>query len=169
MQPEVCNTMVRWFKLTKNQYIGFFALGLAFFVLQQLPYMLMPLLRLDINPLMEMQDKSALLNIAEKTFGVSCIVIMVFLVRGDATWFSIGSTKEKVLFGAAMMAIVVYFVGWVFYFRGHHGLLFMLCTLAAMPPVYYALIGLWRRNYVLAILGSVFLVAHIANVWNNFT
>ena len=43
----------------------------------------------------------------------------------------------------------------------------MLRTLAALRPLYYSFIGLWRRNYALAACGGVFLVAHIANVWNN--
>jgi hypothetical protein len=159
--------MVKWFKITSNQYVGFFALGLVFFVLQQLPYIIMPLMHLESNPLMEMQDKSVLLNAAEKIFGVSCIVVLLFLVRDGVKWFSLKTTKETVFFSIAILAIVVYFVGWIFYFRGFHGILFMVCTLVAMPPIYYAFIGLWRENYVLTVLGGMFLLAHISNVWNN--
>jgi hypothetical protein len=61
--------MVKWFKLTQHQYIGFFALGLAFFSLQELPYIIMPFIPLESNPLMEMTDKSAVLNAAEKALG----------------------------------------------------------------------------------------------------
>lgn len=55
--------MVRWFRVSDNQYFGFFMLGLVFFILQELPYIVMPLIPLESNPLMEMQDKSAVLNI----------------------------------------------------------------------------------------------------------
>lgn len=159
--------MIKWFKLTENYYFGLFALGIALFALQELPYIVMPFISLELNPLMEMQDKSALLNAIEKTLGVSCIIVMLFLVRYDSKWFSLSSKRERTFFGLAMIAIVGYFTGWVFYFNGFKSLALILCLLVALPPVYYALIGLWRRNYVLAVLGGAFLVAHIANVWNN--
>lgn len=159
--------MVKWFGITQNQYVGFFALGLALFALQQLPYMIMPFIQMETNILMEMEDRSFLLNAVEKVFGVSCVIIMIFLVRGDAKWFSIDTISEKIFFSIALMAIAVYFVAWVFYFRGFQILPFMLLTLVAMPPIYYASIGLWRGNYVLTATSGFFLAAHIANVWNN--
>lgn len=159
--------MVKWIKLTRNQYLGFFALGLLLFILQELPYIVMPLIPLSSNPLMEMQDKSAVLNVVEKVLGVSCIITMLFLVRGDAKWFSLHTKKEKAFFSIAMAAIAAYFIGWIFYFNGFQSLPIILCLLVALPPLYYSFIGLWRRNYVLAALGGMFLVAHISNVWNN--
>jgi len=159
--------MVQWFRLAQNQYFGFFALGLVFFLLQELPYMIMPFISLDSNPLMEMQDKSVFLNTIEKVLGISCIVIMLFLVRGDAKWFSLSTTQEIFFFTLAMAAIAGYFAGWIFYWSGFQSLPLILCTLVALPPIYYAFIGLWRGNYVLAVLGGLFLIAHISNVWNN--
>jgi hypothetical protein len=66
-----------------------------------------------------------------------------------------------------MLAIAGYFTGWAFYFSGRQSLPLILCTLVALPPIYYAFIGLWRGNYVLAALGGLFLIAHSANVWYN--
>ena len=162
-----CRHMVKWIKVTHDHYIGFFALGLALFVLQELPYIIMPFLALSANPLMEMQDKSWLLNAAEKILGVSSIVAMLFFVRGDAKWFSLDTPAEKRFFGVAMLAILLYFTGWLFYFNGFQSLPLMLCLLVAMPPIYYASIGLWRKNYLLSVLGGLFLLAHLANVWHN--
>ncbi len=159
--------MVRWFRVSDNQYFGFFMLGLVFFILQELPYIVMPLIPLESNPLMEMQDKSAVLNIIEKLLGISCIVIMLFLVRGDAEWFSLRTPKEIFFFSVAMISIIGYFIGWVFYYNGFQSLPLILCSLVALPPIYYAFIGLWRGNYVLAVLGGMFFLAHISNVWNN--
>ena len=159
--------MMKWVRLARNQYFGFFALGLAFFILQELPYIIMPFLSLSSNPLMEMRDKSLVLNAAEKVLGVLCIVMMLFLVRGDIKWFSLSNSRERGFFSVAMLAIVGYFVGWIFYFNGFQSLSLILCLLVALPPIYYTFIGLWRRNYVLAILGCIFLFVHIANVWNN--
>jgi len=159
--------MVRWFAVTQNQYVGFFTFGLALFVLQQLPYIVMPFIQMEANLLMEMQDKSMLLNAIEKILGVSCIVVMLFLVRGDAQWFSVHTLHEKIFFCAAMLAISGYFVGWVFYFNGFQNLFIIFCFLVALPPIYYSFIGLWRGNYPLAVLGGMFLIAHLSNVWNN--
>ena len=160
--------MAKWIRLTKNQYLGFFALGLAFFVFQELPYILMPLIPMpSTNPLMEMQDKVMLLNVAEKALGVSCIIVMLFIVRGDAKWFSLQTTRERVFFGVAMIAIAGYFIGWVLYFRGFQSLPLILCTLVALPPIYYTFIGLWRGNHAQAVIGYAFLVVHLLNVWNN--
>lgn len=159
--------MVKWFRLTKKQYFGFFALGLGFFVLQELPYIIMPLIPLESNPLMEMQDKSMVLNIIEKVFGVSCIIAMLFLVHSDGKWFSLDSQKERFYFGMAMIAIAGYLTGWIFYFNGFQNLALILCLLVALPPIYYMFLGLWRKNYILAVLGGIFLIAHVSNVWNN--
>lgn len=159
--------MVKWARLTKNQCFGFFALGLAFFLLQELPYIAMPFIPLASNPLMEMQDKSGVLNAVEKMLGVSCIITMLFLVRGDAKWFSLNNKKEKTCFALAMISIIGYFIGWIFYYNGFQSLPLILCLLVALPPIYYTFIGLWRKNYVLAVLGGMFLIAHMTNVWNN--
>ncbi len=47
---------------------------------------------------MQMQDKSIVMNVTEKILGVSCVVIMLFLVRNDLKWFSIYSLKEFIFF-----------------------------------------------------------------------
>ena len=86
--------MIKWFELTRNYYIGFWIIGLALFVLQQLPYIVMPFINMESNILMEMQDKSVLLNAIEKILGVSCIILMTFLMRGDSEWFSLKTQKE---------------------------------------------------------------------------
>ena len=46
--------MVRWIKLFRDQYLGFWALGLLLFALQEIPYMVMPMLHLETNPIMNM-------------------------------------------------------------------------------------------------------------------
>ena len=51
--------MVRWFRLFGNQYLGFWALGLVLFFLQEIPYMLMPFFHLEKNPIMTMAETSA--------------------------------------------------------------------------------------------------------------
>ena len=38
--------MVRWIKLFRDQYLGFWALGLLLFALQEIPYMVMPIIHM---------------------------------------------------------------------------------------------------------------------------
>jgi hypothetical protein len=138
-----------------------------FFVLQELPYIAMALFKLDGGPLMAMADKSVALNLIEKACGVTCIVLLLFLVRDDAGWFSFSAAKDVWFFTAAMLAVLGYFIGWVFYWNGFQSLALTLGALVALPPIYYAFLGLWRGNTPLAVMGALFLVAHLSNVWNN--
>jgi hypothetical protein len=156
--------MLKWFKITKNQYFGLFLLGFALFALQELPYMIMPLIPLKTNVLMDMEDKIAVLNALEKTAGIACVIIMLFLVRADTKGFSLETRAEKISFAFAAAALGAYFVGWIFYFCGYQGRALILALLVAMPPIYYSFIGLWRKNYVLAIAGVLFLAIHVTNV-----
>jgi len=159
--------MVKWLKITEYQYLGFFAPGLFFFALQELPYIIMAVFKLDGGPIMAMENKSAVLNTIEKVCGVTCIMLLLFVVRSDANRFSLVAAKEVVCFAAAMTAIIGYFIGWIFYWNGQQSLALMLGTLVALPPIYYAFLGLWRGNTPLSIMGFVFLAAHLSNVWNN--
>ncbi len=159
--------MVRWIKLTQHQSFGLFALGLLLFALQELPYMIMPLVPMETNVLTAMQDKSPMLNGLEKVLGIGCIVVMLFVVRNDTPWFSLRTSKEILFFCVAAAALLAYYIGWVFYFRGNQSLGIILGLLVAMPPLYYTFIGLWRGNTLLAVLGGAFLATHLCNVWTN--
>lgn len=144
--------------------MGFWMLGLLLFVIQEIPYMVMPFLKITSNPIMEMQDKSMFLSIGEKVLGSLCIAVMVFLVKENDKIFS---TEKKIYFVLAMLVLLTYYVGWVLYFNGYQSVLFMIAFLVAMPPLYYTLIGLWRSNIILSVIGGLFLITHISNVWNN--
>ena len=85
--------MVRWVRLFGDQYLGFWMLGLVLFALQEIPYMLMPLFRLETNPIMSMTEKTAALDIGEKVLGSLCIALMVFVVHKDSALFSISDGR----------------------------------------------------------------------------
>jgi hypothetical protein len=61
-------------------------LGLASFILQELPYIIMAGFKLGGEQVMAMTDKSATLNIIEKVCGTACIVLLPFLVRDNSKW-----------------------------------------------------------------------------------
>ena len=159
--------MVRWFKLFGDQHLGFWVLGLVLFALQEIPYMLMPLFHLETNPIMNMTETSAVLDVCEKILGSLCIALMVFIVHKDATLFSITNAREKLFFTLAMVILLPNFVGWGLYFAGHQNIFVMLFFVVAMPPLYYVAVGLWRQNTPLVLTGAVFLAVHFFHVLGN--
>ena len=159
--------MVRWVKILENQYLGFWVLGLVLFALQEIPYMLMPLFHLETNPIMNMTETSAVLDVCEKILGSLCIALMVFIVHKDATLFSIANGREKLFFTLAMVILLTNFFGWGLYFTGHQSIFVMMFFLVLLPPLYYVTIGLWRQNVPLTATGAIFLAVHFTHVLGN--
>ena len=159
--------MVRWIKIFGQQYFGFWVLGLVLFALQEIPYMLMPLFHLEINPIMNMTETSAVLDIGEKILGSVCIALMVFIVHKDASFFSISDGREKLFLTLAIVILLTNFFGWALYFTGHQSIFVMMFFIVMLPPLYYVTIGLWRQNAPLTVAGVVFLVVHFAHVFGN--
>ena len=161
--------MVRWIKIFGNQNLGFWVLGLVLFALQEIPYMLMPLFHLETNPIMNMTETSAILDVCEKVLGFLCIALMVFIVHKDATLFSITNAREKLFFTLAMVILLTNFFGWGLYFTGYQSIFVMMLFIVAMPPLYYVAVGLWRQNTPLVVTGAVFLAVHFFHVLGNLT
>ena len=159
--------MVRWIKIFGNQNLGFWVLGLVLFALQEIPYMLMPLFHPETNPIMNMTETSAVLDVCEKILGSLCIALMVFIVHKDATLFSLTNAREKLFFTLAMVILLTNFFGWGLYFTGHQSIFVMMLFIVVMPPLYYVAVGLWRQNTPLAVTGAVFLAVHFFHVLGN--
>jgi hypothetical protein len=92
------------------------------------------------------------------------VLLMLFLVREDGKWFSLHTQREKLGFSVALTTLLGYYTGWMLYFTGHQSIAVMLGFLVALPPIYYAFIGVWRRSTPLVISGLAFLGIHLANV-----
>ena len=45
----------------------------------------------------------------------------------------------------------------------------MMLFIAAMPPLYYIAIGLWRLNIPLTVTGAIFLLIHFIHVLINLS
>lgn len=159
--------MVRWFHLLDQQYIGFWSVGVVMFLLQELPYLVMPLLRLRSNPIMTLKETSPVLNGIEKITGVLCIIVMCFVVQENAALFTPGNELSKVGLVAASIILLANYVGWIWYFSGFQAKWMMLTFLVALPPLYYAAIGLWRGNWMLLGLSFVFALVHMTHVAGN--
>lgn len=159
--------MFKFFKIFGNQYLGFWALGLALFVIQEIPYMIMPLFKLETNPIMNIKESSMLLEAAEKILGSLCIALMIFIVHKDSRLFSIADGKEKLFFILTAAVLLLNFIGWSFYFAGHQSVFVMMFFIVLMPPLYYVFIGLWRSNIILTVTGGIFLIVHFVHVLGN--
>ena len=155
--------MIKWRKLFCNHWLGIWFLGLAFFFVQEIPYMLMPLIPLDTNPIMNMQTEFMALDILEKIFGSISIAAMLLFVNSETKWFSLKDIQERVSFIGVIITILLNFIGWGLYFGGYQSVAVMTVFLVVMPPLYYIAIGLWRKNYILAIIGGLFLLFHLSN------
>lgn len=156
--------MFRAIRLFKDQYLGFWILGVLLFAVQELPYMIMPFLKLQENPIMNLKNSYTSLDIAEKILGSGCVAMMMFLVQKDQVMFSVSSSREKLFFLSAAAVLGLNFLGWALYFTGHQSIFVMMFFIVLMPPLYYIFIGLWRQNIPLAVTGSVFLIIHFAHV-----
>ena len=159
--------MVKWINLFGNQYLGFWVLGLVLFALQEIPYIIMPLFKLETNPIMNMQESSVVLDICEKALGSLCIALMTFVVHKNAVMFSINEKSEKVFFVLAIVVLLANFIGWTLYFIGHKSIFVMMFFTVLLPPLYYVFIGAWRKNISLVVVGGIFLIVHFIHVLGN--
>ena len=117
--------MLKWRKLFCNHWLGIWFLGLAFFFVQEIPYMIMPLIRLDTNPIMNMQTEFMALDILEKIFGTLSIAVMLLIINSETKWFSLNGIQERAGFIGAVVAILLNFIGWGLYFGGYQSVAIM--------------------------------------------
>lgn len=161
--------MVRWFKLFGDQYLGFWLPGLVLFLLQEVPYMVMPLFHPETNPIMQMTETSMTLDLCEKILGSMCIAIMVFVVHKDAVLFSAAGGRERLFFLLTVILLLTNYFGWALYYAGHQSVLIMMLFIVAIPPLFYVAISLWRQNIPLTVTGLIFFAVHFIHVLGNLT
>ena len=53
--------------------------------------------------------------------------------------------------------------------EGHQSIFVMMLFIVVLPPLYYAAVGLWRKNTPLTVIGFVFLAVHFSHVFVNLT
>lgn len=159
--------MFKFFKLFGEQYFGFWIGGLLLFAVQEIPYMIMPLIKPDPNPIMNIKEHYQPLAVAEAVLGTACIVLMCSVVREGETIFSVGEGAKRVFFFLACAVLLANFIGWAVYYAGTRTDFVMLTFIVAMPPLYYLFTGLWRGNTPLTVTAAVFLCVHFSHVFLN--
>lgn len=137
------------------------------FAIQEIPYMVMPIIPLETNPIMEMPANSLFLYICEKIFGILCVAVTVLTVNKDNKLLTVKTKNEIAFFAAAVGVIVLNFIGWILYFCGLQSVAVMIVFIFVLPPLYYLFTGLWRKNYFLVDVSVIFLIIHLSNAFIN--
>lgn len=159
--------MFKFFKLFGSQYLGFWLFGLLLFAVQEILYMVMPLFKLQTNPIMNMTESSRILDMFEKILGSLCIASMIFIVNKNSNLFLPADGKEKIFFALSVTVLLLNFIGWGIYFSGRQSIFVMMFFIVIMPPLYYFFIGLWRKNILLTVTAVPFLIIHFIHVLGN--
>ncbi|MCM1024842.1 MAG: hypothetical protein NC432_00260 [Roseburia sp.] len=160
--------MVKFFHLFRNYYFGISFAGIIAFVIQEIPYMIMPLINMKSNPIMNMPNEIPWIEKTQSVFGVLSMILLMLIVKENDKFFSVATYKEKAFFTMTVLMILINFTGWAFYYLGfQYGWLIVISQFAVVP-LYYLFFGLWKSNYLLVGTASVFFIIHTVNGCLNF-
>ncbi len=160
--------MLKFLHLYKHYYLGISFIGIAAFVIQEIPYIIMPLIKPASNPIMNMQNEIKWIQTVQGIFGMLSMFLLMLIVRDDVKAFSIAGAGERTFFFMTVIIILINFTGWAFYYTGHqYGWLIVLTQFAAVP-LYYLFFGLWKSNFLLVAVAIPFFVIHTVNGILNF-
>lgn len=160
--------MIKFVHLFRNYYFGISFIGIVAFVIQEIPYIIMPLIKPASNPIMNMQNEIQWVEKVQGIVGVLSMVLVMLIVRDDNRFFSIATTTEKVFLAITILMILINYVGWTFYYLGYqYGWLIVISQFAVIP-LYYLFFGLWKSNYLLVGTAAVFFIIHTINGYLNF-
>lgn len=160
--------MLRFVHIYKNYYFGLSLIGILAFVIQEVPYIIMPLIKLESNPIMNMQNEVKWIETVQGVFGVLSMVLLMTLVRDDVPAFSLSTAREKVYLSVTLGMILINFIGWAFYYTGHQNGWLIVISQFAVVPLYYLFFGLWKSNYPLVGTATIFFIIHTVNGYMNF-
>lgn len=160
--------MIKFFRLFRNYYLGISFAGMIAFVIQEIPYMIMPLIKMKSNPIMNMPNEIPWIEKTQGIFGMLSMILLMLIVKDNDKFFSIAAYKEKAFFTITVIMILINFMGWAFYYLGfQYGWLIVISQFAVVP-LYYLFFGLWKSNYLLVGTASVFFIIHTMNGCLNF-
>ncbi len=160
--------MIKFVHLFKNYYFGISFIGIIAFVIQEIPYIIMPLIKPASNPIMNMQNEIQWIEKVQGLVGVLSMFLLMMIFRDDIKFFSIATTKEKVFFSLTILMILINFAGWIFYYMGYQYDWLIIISQITVVPLYYLFFGLWKSNYLLVGTASIFFIIHTINGYLNF-
>lgn len=140
----------------KNYKFGFSLTGLILYALQLFPNILWMLAPPANDVLTENSSVYPILNIIEQVFGIMTVVLLILLINKNK------GRSGKLYIGLAALFLAGYYAAWIFYYRGAVAPWLLIIGIAAMPPLYFFFVGLWKRKYALLIPCVIFGVTHIS-------
>ncbi len=160
--------MIKLLHLFKNYYLGLSFIGIAAFVIQEIPYIVMPLIKPASNPIMNMPNEIKWIETVQGIFGMLSMFLLMLIVRDDVKLIPRETAKEKTFLFLMILMILINFIGWTLYYMGYqHGWLIIISQFAVVP-LYYLFFGLWKSNYLLVGTAVPFFVIHTVNGIMNF-
>jgi hypothetical protein len=154
--------------LFKHFYFGISFFGIAAFMIQEIPYIVMPLIKPASNPIMSMTSEIEWIETIQGLFGILSMVVLMLIVRDDIKLIPRETAKDKTFLFLMVMMILINYVGWTLYYMGHqYGWLIIISQFATVP-LYYLFFGLWKSNYLLVGTAVPFFVIHTINGILNF-
>ena len=160
--------MLKFIRLFKNYYFGISFIGIAAFVIQEIPYIVMPLINPASNPIMNMPNEIKWIEMAQGIFGTLSMILLMLIVRDDVKLIPRETVKEKAFLFLTVLMIVINFIGWTMYYLGYQYGWLIIISQFAVVPLYYLFFGLWKSNYLLAGTAVPFFVIHTINGIMNF-
>ena len=149
--------------------MGISFIGIAAFVIQEIPYIVMPIIKPASNPIMNMTNEIRWIETVQSVFGMLSMILLMLIVRDDVKLIPRETAEDKTFLFLMLMMLMINFIGWILYYMGHqYGWLIIICQFAAVP-LYYLFFGLWKRNYLLVGTAVPFFVIHTINGIMNFS
>ena len=108
--------MIKFLHLFKNYYLGISFIGIAAFVIQEIPYIVMPLIKPASNPIMNMQNEMKWIETVQGIFGILSMILLMLIVRDDVKLIPRETTKEKTFLFLMILMILINFIGWILYY-----------------------------------------------------
>ena len=75
--------MLKFVHLFKHYYVGISFIGIAAFAIQEIPYIIMPLINPESNPIMNMQNEIKWIETVQGFFGILSMILLMLIVRDD--------------------------------------------------------------------------------------
>ena len=162
------DNMIKFLHLFKNYYLGISFTGIAAFVIQEIPYIVMPLIKPASNPIMNMPNEIKWIETVQGIFGMLSMILMMLIVRDDVKLIPRETKKEKTFYFLMILMILINFIGWILYYMGYQYGWLIIISQFAVVPLYYLFFGLWKSNYLLVGTAVPFFVIHTINGIMNF-
>ena len=126
--------MIKFLHLFKNYYLGISFIGIAAFVIQEIPYIVMPLIKPASNPIMNMSNEIKWIGTVQGIFGILSMILLMLIVRDDVKLIPKETTKEKIFLFLMILMILINFIGWILYYMGYqYGWLIIITQFAVVP------------------------------------